>query len=104
MGSRNMEGEIFDKFTKDVVLGDKVSLAIYFHQNAHFTLQMDIRGDHAFLHRTTGLFGGASNSLFPKNILSFLKIAAGLNQGFLAIHHTSVCFLAKSFDQSETYV
>ena len=57
-----MEGKIFDELAENVVLSDKVSFAIHFDQNAHFTLQMDVGRNHAFLYRPAGLLGCAGNT------------------------------------------
>src|SRR5437763_1552609 len=51
MGGSNVQGDVFNEAAEVFVLGHEIGLAVHFHQHSDFALQMNVRGNDAFLGR-----------------------------------------------------
>ena len=99
MRRRDVQRDVFHECAEVFVLRHEIGLAIHFHQNADFSLQMNVGSDDAFLGRARRFFACAGDALRAQNRLRFFQIAAGFRKRTLAIHHAGVGFFAELLNE-----
>src|SRR5580704_4710980 len=99
----DVQRDVFDKVAETLVFCDKVSLAVYFNENTHFSLQMDVGSNHSFFGGSGCLLRGTGNPFLPEDIFGFIQIAAGLYQRSFTIHHAGACLLTQLLDEGRVY-
>src|SRR5271166_1456825 len=103
MRRSDVQRDVFDKVAETLVFCDKVSLAVYFNENTHFSLQMDVGSNHSFFGGSGCLLQGTGNPFLPEDIFGFIQIAAGLYQRSFTIHHAGACLLTQLLDEGRVY-
>src|SRR5271157_4987566 len=103
MRRSDVQRDVFDKVAKTFVFRDKVSLAVYFNENTHLSLQMDVGSNHSFFGRSGCLLRGAGNPFLSEDVFGFIQIATGLDQRSFTIHHAGACLLTQLLDEGRVY-
>jgi hypothetical protein len=78
-----------------VGVGNKVGLAVDFHDHAHRRIVGHIAGDHTFGGNTAGLLGGGGKALFTQPFNGLFHFALGFHQGLFAVHHSGLGHFAQ---------
>src|SRR5438132_2177486 len=78
-----------------LVPGSEVRLAIDLHQHADLAAEVDVRAHRAFGGAAAGLLPCGGQALLPQPGDRLLDVAARLQQGLLAIHHSRAGLLAQ---------
>ena len=91
-------GDALDEVHELLVLGDEVGLGVDLDHNAH---AVDGGGiSHALGSDAAGLLLRSGQTLFTQDLDSLVKIAVGLGQSLLTIHHAHAGGLAQVFHVS----
>jgi len=77
-----------------VVLGDKIRLAVHFHQRAALAVATDIGHYHAFRRYAGSRLARLVAEPDAQYFLGPAEVTAGLGQGLLALHHRGIGLLA----------
>jgi hypothetical protein len=81
-----------------VVLGDKIRLAIDFHQHADFCARRDVLGDDAFVRGAARFFFGGRDAFFAQIFHGDFDVAFCLDERFFAIHQARAGHFAELAD------
>ena len=85
--------QILNKALENLVLGDEVSLGVDLQNHAHAIDNSGI--GNALSGDLASLLDGSSLALFAQPLNGLVKIAVGLGQSLLAVHHAAVGHLAQ---------
>ena len=80
---------------KICVLGHEIGFAIDLYQCGAFAVIGKVGADHAFGRDAPGGLVRFGAALHPQQVFSGFQVAAGLDQGFLALHHAQPGDLAQ---------
>jgi hypothetical protein len=101
--SSDVQRDVFDEVAETFVFRDKVSLAVYFNEYAHFSLQMDVGSNHSLFGGSGCLLRSTGDPFLPEDILGFIQIAARLDQRSFTIHHAGACLLTQLLDECRVH-
>ena len=73
-----MQRNIFNKLPEILVSRHEISLAVHFHEHANLALQMNVRGDNAFLRGARRFFCSTGDALGAQDRFGLLEIATTL--------------------------
>ncbi|EKD40928.1 MAG: hypothetical protein ACD_74C00120G0001, partial [uncultured bacterium] len=93
----HMQGDVLGELDKGVAFSNKIGLAVNLDHHAQFAVGLNERFHQAFAGCPAGTLLGNSQPFLPEQIDGFFHVAAGFGQGFLAIHHARVGFVAELF-------
>ena len=100
LGIHESLGNIVHQALELVALGAEVRFTVEFKDDAGAAAGSHGGADHAFLGIAVSLGGSLGNALFAKILHSGFHVAVAFVEGFLAIHHAGVRFVAEGLDES----
>ena len=99
MRRRDVQRDVFHERAEVFVLCDEIGFAIHFHQDADFTLQMNVGSDDAFLGRARRFLARAGDAFRAQDRFRLFQVAIGFRERTFAVHHTGVGFFAELLNE-----